>query len=412
MTDYERDLAAGGKPAMSDYERDLAAGGKPVGESSPTRPSDLPLRGMRPEPKPDDAQLVIDQGNFATADRWKHKSPEDRRAVTDRNSPLASDPILQMMVGGAMAAPLAAGAAALAPAGLGTLVGGVVGGGAESAMQGGDPVKGALLGAIPGLPGLARTADTAVGNAALRRVTGNQSFEAAGKMAGAGLGATAGHHAAGIVGAGVGAGIGTKLGGATGRLADRGVGALGQRRMIQMANEASPAGMSAAELDKLSALDIARTVDEGSRSVVPRGAPHRATGYSADNPPIPPRKPLAPLVSEPRSPATRVPNGALGTPFLDEFGVPVTKAGQGGYLPTEAPTGVGKSPLAADVTRDARRFSAETPPAPGPPHVEDMLGADLAKSVRLLDELRAGKITQREAIAQGLPPGVAGRFAR
>jgi hypothetical protein len=150
-----------------------------------------------------------------------------------------------------------------------------------------------------------------------------------------------------------------------------------------------------------------------------------------------------------------VPNGAFGSPFLDEIsGMPVTQAGPGGFLPGEAATAVGKAPrrlqiqdasgrdllasppetpsLRADTIRDARKYLDQpydvepsqkgraTPSTAGTKRPDllydaekppETLESQLERSVRMLSELksaaRAGKATPamvQEAIQAGMSP--------
>lgn len=133
------------------------------------------------------------------------------------------------------------------------------------------------------------------------------------------------------------------------------------------------------------------------------------------------RQPLAPLVSRPPAIPTELPPGFPRGPLLDDFtGAPVTNGGRLAPLGNHATHGGATNPggrlppdleamFRADVARDAKAFAAAPPDAPA---VNDVLGDRLAASVRILDDLRAGKITVDEAVKAGLPRGVAQRAVR
>lgn len=416
MPTFEELQAAGAVPGDAPpngkgltFEQLQALGAEP-GSASPSRPS-RPLPGMRPEPKPDEVLPGDVRPDYTKHDAASYfggggdsiitlpGTREAKRARIERDDPIRNDPLAGMImqsIPAAGAGAVAAGLTRLAAPAASSLIGGATTGALSDPDH---PLTGALLGAIPGAGAAARGADLAIGKAALARA-GEKTFENAGKVAGAGAGATVGHKAAGFVGAGLGAGAGAKVGGAAGRLADRGVEALADRYLARTAQ--LPAGPLY------------------TPPTFPGAAPGRGGPIiDADMvhaPPAPgvplqlgPASRLAPLVPSPRPQPASAPNGAFGTPFLDDFGVPVTRAGQGGFLPTDAPTGAGAGPLRADVVRDAAAFRRA--PYDAQP-VQDLLGDQLANSVRLLDELRAGKITAKQAIDAGLPSGIANRTAR
>lgn len=310
-----------------------------------------------------------------------------------------NDPGAQLITGAALSAPLAAaGPSAIAPQ---------VAGAAQAAMQGQDPVTGALLASAPGIPGTVRAADRAIGEAALNRVRPvGQGPGLGAKIAGKGVGALVGstHGPLGII---VGQDIGGRAASLFSKAGDAATNALADRFLRQ--ELASPAASAR----------VANMVQlPSSTETIARPAQIN----------------LSPLVHEPLPPPTSVPNGALGTPFLDDFGVPVTRAGQGGFLPGEAATNAGARPAPAakpkrlqildengrdltseppslreDVARDAKRFRDQPydRDEPEPADVE----TQLARSVRMLSELksaaRAGKVSPlmiQDAIAAGMSP--------
>jgi hypothetical protein len=384
-------------------------------------------RPKMPEPKTDEelgiagGPLFGDISGSPTRTQLAKNAPGTDAYAARHAGDEMHDPIAQAITAGAMAAPLAAVAGGAAPAALGPLVSGAVSGGQQAAMVGQNPLTGALLGAIPGIPKAAGAADRAIGEAALNRAT-SPGFGAGpgpiSKAVGKGVGMAAGGATHGPLGLLVGHDLGGRAANLFSKAGDAATSALARRFMAQEANLAAP---NLVEL-----------------------AP----------PPAPTRAPLAPLVPQPR-PLPPVPNGAFGSPFLDEIsGMPVTQAGQGGFLPGEAATAVGKAPrrlqiqdangrdllaapaesssLRADTIRDARKYldqpydvepsqkgratpstagtkrpdllyDAEAPPA--------SLESQLERSVRMLSELksaaRAGKATPamvQEAIQAGMSP--------
>jgi hypothetical protein len=290
-----------------------------------------------------------------------------------------NDPGAQMLTGAALAAPLAAAA----PAGLAPMLSGAQ----QSAMMGQNPAVGAALGAIPGIPGAARAADNAIGEAALssvRPVGSPPSLPA--RIIGKGLGMAAGGATHGPLGMLVGHDLGGRAAGAFSRAADATTNALAERYLMQQAD----AGLA-------------------GRGLVQIGAQPGPQVSGAS--PVPMVN-LAPLVHQPLPPPATVPNGAFG-PFLDEIsGQPVTQAGQGGFLPTDAPTAAGKAlppSLRDDVVRSAKAFRDQPydVDAPAGPSVEDQL----ARSVRMLGQLKsaksAGKLTPadiQDAVKAGMSP--------
>jgi hypothetical protein len=412
--------------------------------------------GMRPEPKPDDVSIEPDYTKHDARLAFQGRNdlittPERRAASTARsqaNDPIRNDPLAGMILQGLVAggAGAAAGGAtkAFAP-GLSKLVGGATTGAVANPD---DPLTGAALGAIPGIPAAAGAADRAIGQAALARTTApvSKSFEAAGKMSGMSVGTVAGHHAVPFIGAPIGAAAGAKLGAVAGRAADSAVEALARRRLIQMA-EAAPEP-EAALLDALksrealggpAAESMARTSDAGSTLVLPRARLPAATGAGGAR--IPVRTPLAPLVHE----------GPVGipesvNPFDELTGVGAAKGhatvGEGtAVLPRARRLSIldenGRDLLAADaapslradVARDAKALRSApveegggdiSAPfgAPGGGSPPDALGAQLADSVRILDELtaakKAGLVTPamaRAARKAGLPSRIVARVS-
>jgi hypothetical protein len=300
------------------------------------------------------------------------------------------------------------------------MVSGAVSGGQQAAMLGQNPLTGALLGAIPGVPASARAADRAIGEAALSRATAPDFGSGPGPIAkGAGhlIGGAVGHTVGGLPGAAAGYYVGGKAANLFSKAGDAATSALARRFMAQEANLAAP-----------NLVELA---------------------------PPPPRAPLAPLVHQGPTLPTSAPPGFAGAPFLDEIsGMPVTQAGQGGFLPGEAATAVGKAPrrlqiqdasgrdllasppetpsLRADTIRDARKYLDQpydvepsqkgraTPSTAGTKRPDllydaekppETLESQLERSVRMLSELksaaRAGKATPamvQEAIQAGMSP--------
>lgn len=215
----------------------------------------------------------------------------------------------------------------------------------------------------------------AVRGAAQARIDAGKTFIPAGKAAGTAVGTMAGHSAVPFVGAPVGAWIGSRVGGAAGGMADRAIGRI--------------AGQAARPL----AADSGLLLSEAAT-----------------------RRPLAPLVPG----ASRVPVEA----YFDEItGQPLTNIGKPVYseaLKNHATVGGGTVPngLRADVVRAAAAARAEAMPPPGPPAraaadpLPDTLGADLAKTVGLLDDLRAGRITAQQARDAGLPSAIIAKALR
>lgn len=420
MPTYEELLKAGATPGAPappkgkglTYEQLVAAGATPANST----PSDAPLRGMHPA----DAQDKVPTGPVF-ADR--HGAP-----TTPANAPGTSayearhagdemnDPGAQALTGVAMAAPLAAAAGLGATAaGAGRLVPSIVGatgGAAESAMQGGNPVVGAALGAIPGAGGALRATDDAIGRAALNRAATageKHGLETFGRRAGTVAGIVGGGHHGGVVEALAGGHFASKAGAYAGRVGDRvldrAAGPLADRYISRNIFPEVPLTSYAGPIrPALGPVWNSPVVDT---DFVRSGAPFTPEAPAPVRGLLPERSPLAPLRSTAPSDLERL------APGFDEFtGHPLTRTGEGGFLPTDEVTGAAKpNTLRADVIRDTAKARGETMPAPGHAPVEDVLGAQLARSVRLLDELRAGKISVREAVAEGLPPKMAERAA-
>lgn len=371
---YEELLAAGAEPADEPkkgkgltYEQLLAAGAEPVPGHDPRAAA----RGMRPEPKPDEVDAILGDYGKHDVNRMLQgrkdliTTPEDRVRLDDRRQredPIKNDPLAGMIMQGIPAA--GAGAAVAGLTGVP-----ILGNAVQGAMMDPDhPIRGAALNMVPGVPGAVRQADNAIGSTALSRVNAGSSLVPAAKAAGTAAGTIAGHSVVPYVGAPIGAALGSKLGGAAGRGADSIVGAIGRRHLLKTAAAAPPIAP-----DVLA--DILAQTE--------------------------PRAPLPPLAPQP-GPAPAMPTGAFGAPMFDEFGMPLTKGGPVNHPTVGGATNPGG--LRADVVRDAAAFRAAPPEAQ--PGVESVLGDQLAKSVRLLDELRAGKITAQQAIDAGLPSGI------
>lgn len=439
---YEELMAAGAEPGDEKpkgkgltYEQLLAAGAEPVATHDPR-----PLRGMRPDPKADEVDEIM--GDYGKRDvRRTLQGRQDRITLPgageerDKRA-VATDPIHNDPLAGAILQGLVGyGAGAAATPIVGQLAGRMIGGAVSSPD---DPLAGAALAAIPGVPTAARNADRIVGNAAQARVAAGKSFVPAGTAAGTAAGTMAGHAAVPYVGAPIGAALGAKGGAMLGRAADRGVESLANRRVMQMAKAAPPAelppglfaedappapptraplqlGSAPIELGPISRAPVP-TDYVGPRQLGPMPDPLFAQ-YTPPARPAGPmsvvqdaeivrRTPLAPLVPQGPTWEQRM------APHLDEIsGDLLTNAGKPSPLaPTHATVG-GKTGVIskADIARDAAAFRAGAPEASP---VNDVLGEQLAKSVRLLDELRAGAISIDDAVAAGLPRGVAQRAAR
>ncbi len=401
MTDLEAALAAGGKIGETDLDRALAAGGKvaPSIDAGPEARRAIFGGPKFPEPKTDE-ELGIDSGPIGDYSKRDVRrtlqgrndsitTPEvrEKRDVrAHREDVIANDPLAGMIAQGIPAAGagiVAGGLTRLAAPAMAPLVQGAVTGAASSPDA---PLTGAALGAIPGLPGAARAADRAIGEAAFNRAT-TAGFgdgpgpvaRAAGKLTGMAVGST--HGPLGLL-------VGHDLGG---RAAS----------MFSKAGDAATSALARRWLDR-----------EIAGATVPDLGQLPPTSASATTPPL---VSLAPLEHRGATLPTSVPPGALGTPFLDEIsGEPITQAGQGGFLPEEAATNAGGKPapssLREDVARDARsilRSPIQDEPGEPPAPIE----SQLERSVRMLSELksaaRAGKVSSaqiQEALQAGMSP--------
>lgn len=347
--------------------------------------------GMRPEPK-SDAELGIDEGAQFPTDILGRKTEARNNPGTvayqaSHAGDEMNDPGAQMLTAGALAAPLAVVAGAAAPAALAPLVSGAASGGQQAAMMGQNPLVGAALGALPGVGPAARAADSTIGAAALRNVAPAAGPGKIAQFAGKWIGAGAGHAVGGLPGAAAGHYFGGKAAVAAAAAADNVTNALAERYLNQQA-DATLAGRG--------------LVHFGDVPAPPVGSPTSA-----------PMVNLSPLAHQPLPEATMVPNGALGTPFVDDFGVPVTKAGQGGSVPGEAATNAGGKVLPPslrdDVVRSSKAFRDDPydTDAPATPDIEDQL----ARSVRMFGQLKsakaAGKLTPadiQDAVKAGMSP--------
>jgi hypothetical protein len=388
VTDLEAALAAGGKAEETDLDRAMKAGGKVSHDvdAGPEARHERSIFGRpkMPEPKTDEelgiagGPLFGDISGSPTRTQLAKNAPGTDAYAARHAGDEMHDPIAQALTAGAMAAPLAAVAGGAAPAALAPLVSGAVSGGQQAAMFGQNPITGALLGAIPGVPAAAGAADRALGAAALTRATSPGFGTGPGlpaKLLGKGVGMAVGS-THGPVGLLVGHDLGGRAANLFSKAGDAATSALARRYVSQ---ELSGAVSGAPMVD----LQAARNTFQ-----LPEFGAPRANGFSASSPtvpqpaPLPPRRPLAPLVAEPWKPPTEVPPGMFGTPFLDEIsGQPITQTGQGGFLPGEAATAVGPKPrrlsiqdesgrdllaapaespsLRADTVRDARKFLGE-----------------------------------------------------
>lgn len=397
MPTYEELLAAGAEPAEAPkgkgltYEQLVAAGAEPlVPKDAGTDARRGVAGGMRPAVAPDDdIELQPTEGPPGLLRKAFPRATERSR----REDPISNDPLAALIVQGIPAA----GAGAL-------LGGGVLGGAAAGAASDPEhPIRGALLGAavpaVTGAPAAVRAADAAIGRAAVKAPSMVSAGESVGSATGAYLG-----YGGGPVGSYVGHKIGSKIGAAGGRLADRGIEALADRHLARTAQFPRPPAYSPPTFPA-EPLPRGGPIIDADIIHQPAAPPAPLLLGPAAIPLGPMTKPLGPLAPQP-SPLPDLPPGAFGLPAFDEFGMPLTKAGP--PAANHATVGGATNPggLRADVIRDAAKARGETMPAPGPPDVEGTLGADLAKSVRLLDELRAGKITAQQAIAAGLSPGI------
>lgn len=354
-------------------------------------------RGMRPEMPPDDDVSVA--SDYAKHDVRKTlqgvndqittpEASEAQKARSQAEDPIRNDPLAGMIVQGIPAAGLgvvAGGLTRYVAPGLAPLVQGATTGAASSPD---NPLLGAALGAIPGAKQAAGAADSAIGKAALGNVRPVGSPPGLGaRVIAKSLGAAVGGSTHGPLGLLVGHSYGGKIAPALSSAADNVTNALAERYLNQQA-DATLAGRG--------------LVHFGDVPAPPVGSPTSA-----------PMVNLSPLAHQPLPEATMVPNGALGTPFVDDFGVPVTKAGLGGSVPGEAATNAGGKVLPPslrdDVVRSSKAFRDDPydTDAPATPDIEDQL----ARSVRMFGQLKsakaAGKLTPadiQDAVKAGMSP--------
>jgi hypothetical protein len=369
-------------------------------------------RPKMPEPKSDE-ELGLDEGPkffrgtpaLLFADT---KSPSGRIVANARDAPGTeayasrhagdemNDTGAQLITGGALAAPGAALVGAAAPAALAPLASGAAAGGQQAAFQGQNPLVGAALGALPGVPAAAGAIDRAIGEAALRNVrpVGSPPGPIA-KLLGKGVDLAAGGPAGLIIGHGKAAPFFSKAGdAATTALADR----------FLRQELASPAASAR----------VANLVQLPS-------------SVETIAPPAPSM--LSPLVHEPLPPPTEVPPGTFeASPPAGDFDALPT--GARGHATVGGETAAGpklrrlqiqdehgndlvgpgaKPSLRDDVIRDAGRFRGQGPDVDEPPAVP--LESQLERSVRMLSELKtakaAGKVSPtmiQDAVKAGMSP--------
>jgi hypothetical protein len=352
MDDLEELLSRGGiqpsgprpVPATTDIDSLLSRG--EVAKSPVSKPPLLtrtvpPVRGMRPEPQPDEVtadDMRVARGRDvrrALQGRQDQITTPDARQARDARAqaddPIRNDPLAGMIVQSAPAAAagaLAAGGAAAAGAApwLARLAGGAAGGAAASPDA---PLTGAALGALPGVPGAARAAKTAFNEAVLKRALEQPApgtvAKLVGKAAGAGIG--------GIVGGAPGAVIGSEVGGAT----TGGVNAIGNKASRALA--ARQLARAAEGADPELVADVAARMGRPTPAVAPGG---RLPVGDAD------------IVSSRATPAQRV----RAADIVSNEPVPLTRA---------------------QIARDARRFRTQPYDVDEPP--ADDLKALLERSI-------------------------------
>lgn len=414
MTDYERDLAAGGKPVLSDYEKDLAAGGTPV-ETPPQRPTDVigrlkfafqhPIESLKDEiPKAITGATAASEDALNGASLGAYRQLRDARTVPEAllNTAPPSARTLENERFNAEH-PLVANAAEMA-----------------GAMTGGPKMLAEAGGAV--LRPVARTIDNAIGRKAL------EMWTAPPKPAGL---LRKGFNK--VVERGVHAAIGGAIGGVPGAIASQVVSPLAHD-LVETAGNKLVSSLAQRHLLRTAAAAAPKALPMALEDILAQTSPETVSARPA----------LAPLASEPL-PSPAMPPGAFGAPMVDEFGMPLTRGGPvnhptvggatnpGGLRPEVVRGQLALPPmptafsvyepppfragpmrptidvrpeipgLHADVVRDAKALARAPVQETA---MEEALGGDLAKSVRLLDELRAGKITAQQAIDAGLPPGI------
>lgn len=414
---YEELVALGAKPADAapkglTYEQLLDLGAKPqTVDAGPEARRVASGGGMRPEPKSDE-ELGIDDGpqfgftGYSKAGARGTAAPKGtailpggfpyQPGVTD--DPIGNDPLAGMIV------------QSIPAAGLGTLAGGLVKGApaVANAVRGAvtgaasnpdHPLVGAAVGVLPAVPGLARSADEAIGRKAAeiatdpsRSLGAGKVASAVGKYAGKAAGGAVGHSVGGLPGAAVGQHYGGKLGEqAAGKLAgaaDKAVDALAARWLARQAPKAAEAA--------------------GVAAVPGLSAPVAPAAEAA-----PPMVRLQPLQHDPLP----TPQGVRPPPMLDEIsGEPVTEVGQGGFLDSEPVTAAGKPSLRADVAATAKGLKDAPYDAEAAP--PDSVSEQLARSVQILGDLQKAKAANKltptmiqGAIKAGMPPGAVSKAA-
>ena len=356
FSDEPKKPASGSGPASAD-DIALFADEPPKVEMGPEARRARQFGGMR-MPAPDDVSTSDLKSDYTKRDirrtlqgRQDLISTPDARERRDararREDAIANDPLAGAIVQGIPAAGagiVAGNLTRMAAPGLAPLVQGATTGAASSPDA---PITGAVLGALPGVGSAARAADSAIGEAAFNRATTKGFGSGPGKVTkllGKGVGAVAGGASHGPLGVLVGHDLGGRAANAMSKAGDAATRALA-RRWLDREIAAAPMGAPVADL--AAARNIAAL---GSRAVP------RATGFTANPPPIPERPTMAPPAA-PEPIAAPPPAAALRKlKIIDENGRDLIA-----NPPTPAES------LRADVIRDAQRFRGqpyETGPSP------------------------------------------------
>jgi hypothetical protein len=209
---------------------------------------------MRPAVAPDEVAPEDLRSDYSKRDprrtaqgRQDLITTPDARAAIDaraqREDPIKNDPLAGSIVQGLPAGGLAKVIAPIA----GPLLSRAIGGAAASPDH---PVAGAALGALPGVPGAVRSADTSLGEAALEHVTApTKAPGAMSKVAdavGTAVGGVVGHRVGGPVGAAAGALAGSQARGVINKAVNSLAQRLAERHMVRMASMRAAAGEAAA----------------------------------------------------------------------------------------------------------------------------------------------------------------------
>lgn len=444
----KKPAAAGGAAS----EDDVAMFSEPSSASREMRPDNAGPEARRagggsrmPEPKTD-AELGIDRGaQFGQLDSrpvFGRDAPGTEAYRMHHAGDEMNDSIAQAITGAALAAPGTALVAGAAPAAIAPMLSGAANGAQQAAFVGADPVTGAVLGAVPGVPRAAAGARNALGEAALSRATGPSlvpKFEKIGRTVGTVVGGAKGAMTGGPVGLGVGAYAGRKAGEhLAGKLAsgiDKTAAVLARRHLLREAEtdlaRAAELPAAGSALSDRAARSMARTLPAGQPGAAP-GAARRATGFTANPPPIPeriamPRAESAPPVAPapepppaavaamraPEAPARPAAPAPRRLQIIDESGRDLTAHPQQPTLLTDVrrdAQGFRSQPYDVDetaippATRHQRPFeeAAALPPAD--------IGGQLDQSLQVLNLMKqakeAGTLTPaliRSAVKLGMP---------